>query len=407
MKRDSEWFVIAGFIAGHNLENIADVVEEDFSDTKTANAFRVIKELYITGNLFSEGIVNVNEIRNRTGLKPSEFMSSRLIEPHEHRPLIEELVRDGAIRAAHAFSQGKLTQDQFLDNAGRYGRMHQDRKAGISLADYILNDFEEDQRNKLTAKRILFQLGPLDKITGGMCGGQLITVAARPGSGKSAFALLTALNAAQQGKRVLFFSLEMGRSEIGQRTLQIKSNVPNDAIKGGNMDRWQWGNASEMIDRCKLENLEVIDSMYSISEMRRYIELQCPDYVIVDQLSLIVPEVKVKDTREKYVNHTKALKRIAMKAGIPVMELAQVGRGSEGGLPSLNHLKESGSIEEDSDIVIFLHPFKDLDEAEAAGISMDCFPGHRPYGLKVAKNRNGAIGITGIKFNPKRVLFYA
>lgn len=225
----------------------------------------------------------------------------------------------------------------------------------------------------------------LDKMTSGWKPGEMAVVAARPGVGKSAIALNFAERVVfSDGLPAVIFSLEMSRSELGLRLLCSRSGVPLDRIRDGVTP----GHQAEQIERVRQEihdsPLVFADSGdQTIADIRatsRRLALRRPlGIVIVDYLQLVSGPKDGKANREQVVSAvTRGLKLMAKELQVPVIALSQLNRQSEndGRRPRLNDLRESGSIEQDADTVLFLHPTKDEGTVR----------------LIVAKQRSGPVG---------------
>ena len=249
----------------------------------------------------------------------------------------------------------------------------------------------------------------LDKLTRGLSKKQVIIIAGRPGCGKSAFSLNVGLNAAiNNGNSVALFSLEMGEEEIVKRMYGCKGRIDGDVIKTGRFKNTDWKRWNEATSQFADAKFYVDDSGgMTVSEIRR----KCRklknsadglDLIIIDYLQLLSSSNKYSGQRVQEVGEiSRDLKKLAMELDIPVIALAQLSRSVEqrrgdDKKPKLSDLRESGSIEQDADIVLFLHS----DEyGQYEGNK------NRKIELLVAKNRSGSTGTVNLTFEMNTGLF--
>ena len=266
-----------------------------------------------------------------------------------------------------------------------------------------------EERTALNAKGLMpgveTGLSALNGKTKGWQPGNLIILAARPAMGKTAIALnLFAKTAAQTGKKVCFFSLEMDDVSLFDRLLMSYGGVSKDAFKGGELKPYEYSALNKSIG--DLEKLDIwIDDNHSVSlnylravtraKVRRG---EC-DLVIIDYLQLMDSSGGKNNTREREVAiMSRSLKSMAKELKIPVILLCQLNRGVESRaekIPQLSDLRESGSIEQDADIVIM--PWR----PEYYGIELDDDnnPTKNVILLEIKKNRDGETGAVIAKRN--------
>ena len=241
-----------------------------------------------------------------------------------------------------------------------------------------------------------------DNMTRGLQKNQVIIIAGRPGSGKSAFALNIALNAAiREKKSVAFFSLEMGAEEITKRMFGCVGKIDGDVLKTGKLKNTDWKKWNEVMSELSDTKFYLDDTGVStVSEIRR----KCRklknsddglDLIVIDYLQLLTSSAKYAGQRVQEVSEiSRDIKKLAMELEIPVIALAQLSRSVEqrkgpDSKPKLSDLRESGSIEQDADIVLFLHS----DEYGTYGANLN-----RKIELLVAKHRAGSTGTVDLIF---------
>ena len=231
----------------------------------------------------------------------------------------------------------------------------------------------------------------LDEVTSGLHRSDLIIIAARPAMGKTAFVLNIAQNTSiKSGASVLIFSLEMSKAQLGQRLLAMESRVEMQKLKTGNIERNDWDRINMALDSLSRTNLHIDDTPgISVLEMknkcRRLKAEKGLDLVIIDYLQLMKGEGKSSDSRQQEIsNLSRYLKLLAREMDCPVMVLSQLSRAPEqrqDHRPILSDLRESGAIEQDADMVIFLYrdDYYNPDTSEKPGVCE----------VNIAKHRSG------------------
>ena len=204
----------------------------------------------------------------------------------------------------------------------------------------------------------------LDEVTSGLQKSDLVIIAARPAMGKTAFVLNIAQNAAiKAGASVLIFSLEMAKAQLGQRLLSMESRVEMQKLKTGAIERNDWDRINMALDSLSKTKIHIDDnSGISILEMknkcRRLKAEKGLDLIIVDYLQLMQSDGKSDSRQQEISTLSRQLKLLAREMDCPVLVLSQLSRAPEqrqDHRPILSDLRESGSIEQDADIVIFLY----------------------------------------------------
>ena len=268
----------------------------------------------------------------------------------------------------------------------------------------------EIQNSGETPEGITTGIIDLDKKIGGFTPGQLITVAGRPGMGKSAFAQSILIHAAQRFGRVLMFSREMSAIEIAKRITANQLENLNMADIFGNMDKAKIEYLKQNLDQLKNLPIEVDGKSSNLTEVIYKIRKEHSQHalkvVIIDYLQLLsgFADKRYRGQTEILNDLTRELKALASKLELPIIVLSQLNREVENRPnkePQLSDLKMSGSIEEDSNMVILLY--------RPEYYNLDTFPDGDPsYGkvdIIVAKNRNGKTGKVRAEFIGEKVKF--
>lgn len=286
----------------------------------------------------------------------------------------------------------------------------------LTFKEVIKNTLESfEQRVKLYSegKSIGIQT-PIQKLTKYTSGWQpkdFIVIGARPGAGKTALALAILKTAAENSKSVYLASLEMSSIQLGGRILVGTSGINADNFKFGNIQDGEWGKIEKAIQ--KLENLPIFidDKPKNINRIKSKAKLlhrkgQC-EMLIIDyiQLASIEGENSSRNREQEISYISRTCKTIGMELDIPVIALSQLNREVEKRTikkPGLSDLRESGSIEQDADIVLFIY------RPEMYGLTED--ENGNPYNGKseliIAKHRNGQTGIIDFRFNESLTAVY-
>jgi replicative DNA helicase len=238
----------------------------------------------------------------------------------------------------------------------------------------------------------------LDALTNGLHPGQMIVIAARPAVGKSTLALDFARAASIKNEiPTVLFSLEMGRTEITMRLLSAEARVPLQTMRTGQMNDDDWTRLARRMSEVANAPLYIDDSpnmslMEIRAKCRRLKQRQDLKFVIIDYLQLMSSPKRVENRQQEVSDLSRSLKLLAKELDVPVVALSQLNRGPEQRTdkrPLLSDLRESGSIEQDSDVVILLHR-EDAYERES--------PRAGEADLIVAKHRNGPTATVTVAF---------
>ncbi len=237
----------------------------------------------------------------------------------------------------------------------------------------------------------------LDELTAGLQPSNLVVVGARPSMGKTAFALGIGANAAAAGTPVLFFSLEMSHLEIAQRVLCAEARVDASRMRNGRLHEDDWGKISHAIGRLGSAPLHIDDNpnvtvMDIRAKSRRMKSRDGLGLVVVDYLQLMTGRNSAENRQVEISEISRGLKLLARELEIPVVALSQLSRTLESRAdkrPMLADLRESGAIEQDADVVMFVY----RDEVYNADSS-----DRGTAEILVAKHRNGPTGMVQLAF---------
>ncbi len=345
----------------------------------------------------------------------ARYYADTVAEKSRMRQLITEAE---AIRDA-AYSS-ELPPDEILDNAEQriLEIAHRSQRSNYVDINEVLFEnirmLQEMERTGGANRGTPTGFRDVDKILGGLQKTDLIILAARPGVGKTAFALNIAEHAASIGKKVIVFSLEMANTQLGERLLSMTANVPLENIHKGKLTMEEWEDISAAQDGfygsdMVVDENSVVTPMEIKNKCRRFKQEKGDlDLVIIDYLQLMsMGGYRIEQREKEIAGITRAIKIMAKELDCAVMLLSQLSRGPEqrGGdhMPRLSDLRDSGAIEQDADVVIFLKR-DDVysSEEERANIdentALTC-------AVNIAKHRNGPVGIVYLTWIPRYVKF--
>ena len=260
----------------------------------------------------------------------------------------------------------------------------------------------------------------LDKKTTGFNEGDLVIIAARPAMGKTALVLNMALKNVEQKKGVIFFSLEMPAEQLMLRMLAAKTSIPLQNLRKGDMDDKEWSILSAAFDDLNSKKLFVDDGgSININQLRARVRKLAQNQennislVIIDYLQLM-QGLGNKDRHQEVSDISRGLKMLARELKIPIVALSQLNRGLESRpdkRPMLSDLRESGAIEQDADIIMFVYRddvYKERDEARKEKEAKDKGEDYKSKFIDkpieeaeiiIGKQRNGPIGTVKLDFH--------
>ncbi len=294
-------------------------------------------------------------------------------------------------------------------------RQGKEKNGPTKISEIIVNDVynklsQITGEDKEKYKGIPSGFGMLDKYLTGLNKSDLILIGARPAMGKTSFALNLAQNISMNaGKKCVVFSLEMTKEQLAERLLSAQAGVESQKLKTGELTNDEWvrlGNAAGQFNDVELylDDTSAITVPEIKSRLRR---MKNVDAVIIDYLGLISSASKKENRVQEVSEITRQLKMMAKDLNIPVICCAQLSRGTEGHgknhKPQLADLRESGSIEQDADIVLFLYR-EDYYRNDVAEDKQDEIDANKTE-LIVAKNRHGATGSIEMTFDKEFTRF--
>lgn len=397
---------------------IYKAVFELFRDSEPVDLLSVSNKLRKSGKLeFVGGPAYLASLTNRVASSANiEYHARIVMEKFVLRELITKC--NYVIKEAYDESNDVL---QLLDKAENeifsiiQSNFKRDSKELNLVVKKALDELSAMRNNEGGFHGVPTGINAIDSKTGGWQKSDLIILAARPGMGKTSFVLSIARNAAIDfDKPVAFFSLEMSATQLVHRLFAIESGIQAERIAKGKLDESEWILLMEKINKLNTDSL-IIDDTPALSvfdlraKCRRLKQQHDIQLIIVDYLQLMSAasdDSKGKGNREQEISYiSRSLKALAKELNVPVIALSQLSREVEkrpgSKRPQLSDLRESGSIEQDADMVLFIY--------RPEYYQMETFEDETPsYGLAdlmIQKNRHGATENIRVRFQSKFTKF--
>ena len=345
----------------------------------------------------------------------ARYYAETVSDKSKMRQLITEAesIRDAAYSS-------ELPPEDILDNAEQriLEIAHKSQRNNyVDVNDVLfenIKQLQEIEQNGGEERGIPTGFRDVDRILGGFQKTDLIILAARPGVGKTAWALNAAEYAASIGKKVMVFSLEMSTRQLGERLLSMTSSVPLENIHKGSLSMEEWEDLSAAQDSfygldMVIDESSVITPLEMKNKCRRFKQEKGDlDLVVIDYLQLMsMGGYRIEQREKEIAAITRSIKIMAKELDCAVILLSQLSRGPEqrGGdhMPKLSDLRDSGAIEQDADVVIFLKR-DDYYSSEDERANIDESTG-LTCAVNIAKHRNGPVGIATLTWIPRYVKF--
>jgi len=373
-------------------EVIYDALLTLYSHGEPTDVITVTDELVKTGELSRAG--GADYLHTLTSLVPTAANAGYYARIVAERALLRRLVEAGTriVQMGYA-AEGEAVELVNSAQAEIYAVSgNQEVEDYVPLTDAVSAAIDEIEAAKHTdgsMTGVPTGFRELDELTNGLHPGQLIIVAARPAIGKSTLALDFARAASvHYNQPSIFFSLEMGRSEIAMRLMSAEASVPLQLMRKGTVDSQDWTKIAQVRGRINDAPLYIDDSpnmtLVEIrAKCRRLKQRVGLKMVVIDYLQLLTSGKRVESRQQEVSEFSRALKLMAKELQVPVIALSQLNRGAEqraDKMPALSDLRESGSIEQDADMVVLLHRESAYEKDSPRAGEAD---------LIIAKHRNG------------------
>ena len=373
-------------------EVIFDAILSLYSHGEPTDVITVTDELTKNGALGRAG--GADYLHTLTSLVPTAANAGYYASIVADRALLRRLVEAGTriVQMGYA-GEGEVTDLVNTAQAEIYqvtGTAEVEDYVPLTIAvDTAIEEIEAAKHRDGQMTGVPTGFADLDTLTNGFHPGQLIIVAARPALGKSTLALDFARSAAiKHNMPTIFFSLEMGKSEIAMRLLSAEASVPLQSMRKGTVDNRDWTTIASTRGRINdaplyiddSPNMTLVEIRAKCRRLKQKVGLQM---VVIDYLQLMTSGKKVESRQQEVSEFSRALKLLAKELQVPVIALSQLNRGPEQRAdkkPAISDLRESGSLEQDADMVILLHRENAFEKDNPRAGEADFI---------VAKHRNG------------------
>jgi len=358
------------------------------------------------------GISYLAELTNKVASAANiEFHSRIITQKYIQRELIKvstEVIKDSFEDTKDIFELLDTAERNLYDITDQNLNTAYEKLGALAVKTQKEIELISEQTDGLTGVPTGFD--ELDKITSGWQASDLIIIAARPGMGKTAFALSLAQNASRSNKPIAIFSLEMSKLQLVQRLIAMDSEINSKKIRNGQLDDYEWKKMHETVERMMDSEVYIDDTpAINIFELRAKCRRMKQNHgikiIIIDYLQLMssAPNQNRGNREQEISSISRALKSMAKELNVPVIALSQLSRAVEtrGGdkRPQLSDLRESGAIEQDADIVSFVY------RPDYYGTSDDFEGPKNMTEIIISKHRNGSLGTVELKFIPEYVKF--
>lgn len=385
---------------------VCDLTEKDFVDSKNVVIIKAINKLKQEKQEIN--LINIQEKIQRNNSKILEYLVklgdygigteadtiyNKIIQLSQKRA-IYNLLKENIITVTE-----RTPEETYTDLIDKTNKIMQRAEKEETFIEQISKTGEEIEKNYKNRNDYSLYTGisDLDDKILGLHNGELTIIGARPGVGKTTFALQIAQKIAERKKKVAILSLEMSDVQLIQKLISKKTGVNSYKMRSGNLEDDDWEKIAEGLgELCDLP-IRIITKAFNIQQIEKTIrklknknEL---DLVVIDYIQLIKNQGNFSSREQQVADISRTLKLLTLELNIPIIALCQLNRNANKTEPTLADLRESGSIEQDADNVFFLYQEKEQDTPIVDIV------------LKIAKQRNGEIGKVNLKFNKPKSEF--
>lgn len=424
---DAEMYLLGSLLSGEDqvLDEIHGAIDaNDFYKPAHQKIFGAILKLeeknesidsLTVSNLLEktndlESIGGATYLAELIGFSPSDIGIQSCTRIIKEKSLLRSIIRTSLQFMKKAQAQEFENIDVLLDNMESeiFKIAQKDNSQNLTQINSLVKDsikqIEDFHNNDLDITGLSTSFEELDTLTSGFQPGELIIIAARPSMGKTALSLNIALRCSLQGKKVAFFSIEMAKEQLIMRLIATLTRIRLNSLKIGNISQQDWDVLLQGASQLSEAQFFIDDSSYISpfdirSKVRKLKAKHGLDLVVVDYIQLMSMK-KNMDSREREVSEiSRLLKSISKELSVPVVALSQLNRGVESRSnrrPLLSDLRESGSIEQDADVIIMLYrdEYYNPNSTQKGKIE-----------LIVGKQRNGPTGTVRLRWIPEYNLF--
>lgn len=415
-----KWILGSLMLDSQAWDQVSSVlVESDFYMRSHQILYRTMRELYQKGQAVD--LLTVTDFLNTKGELHSvggaeyitelvgQTISSVNVEVYaklvKEKSILRQSIQISTEIAENAYQGQFESIDYFIDQAEeKFFKLNETRNTeglvpSMNIVHQAMLKLESLYQQGSDVTGVASGITSLDKMTSGFQPGELTIIAARPSMGKTAFSLNVAeAIAIKQKKTVAYFALEMSKESLVTRLLALLSKINMQDLRSGHLDEYSWPRmiqAASVLSEAKLfiDETSGISPVEIRSRCRRLKSQHGLDCIMIDYLQLMKLKEKVESREREVSEISRTLKAIAKELNVPVLALAQLNRGVEGRTekrPMLSDLRESGSIEQDADLIMMLYrdDYYDKEDPEKQGRAE----------IIIGKQRNGPTGTVKVAF---------
>lgn len=378
-----------------------------YANNMPVDLVTLMAELERNNNLDSVG--GIEYLTTLANIVPSASNYNHYVEIVKRNSVLRQIIAAGNDIINYAYEGHEKDEAISYAEQNIFNIAEKEDRGGLTPVvdslNNVIDKFIELEKNKGAVKGIRTGIYGLDKMTNGLQKSDLILLAARPGGGKTSLGMnIATYSALNDGKKVAIFSLEMSKEQIIQRAICSIAFVDSTKVKEGRLTKEDW--QAIYAAKEKLAKADIyVDEGFSkvpadiISKCRRLKREKGLDLVMIDYLQLMQGDGKATDNRTLEIgNITRSLKMAARELDVPILLLSQLSRGTEGRAnhrPMPSDLRDSGSIEQDADIIMFIYnPNMYMDDKNKRMVRSP----EEMCELIVAKHRNGNTGTIEVKW---------
>ncbi|MBQ7466455.1 MAG: replicative DNA helicase [Clostridia bacterium] len=413
-----------------SLNIVARLKEDDFYSESHKIIFNAMQELYKANKpidfvTLADYLQSHDQIASVGGISYLTSLTNTLPSAAHYATYVDIVKKNSTLREVIVASNkiiNKAYSGENEDTLGfaekaifeisEKGQVSALEKLADSLSD-VMETFDDINKGGGKVRGVPTGFYQLDRMTNGLQKSDLIILAARPSVGKTSFAMNVVSNAALEGNaRCAVFSLEMSKEQLAQRMLCSVANVDMTKALHGELEDQDWTKlwkAHKKLSNCKIyvDDNALNTPSQIMSKCRKLKRERGLDLIMIDYLQLMESDVKSDSQQDKIREISRRMKILAKEINVPVILLSQLSRAVEkrpNSVPGLSDLRDSGAIEQDADIVIFLHRPDDQNPATALAKGQEA-PKNYQVQLIVAKHRNGELGTIPLAWIGSRVSF--
>ncbi|MDP5039005.1 MAG: replicative DNA helicase [Candidatus Gracilibacteria bacterium] len=401
------------------------LLKDDFYDDKNSKIYEIMQELYsknkpidiitvkdrLQDRGFLEEIGGLNYIIELTEIVPTSSNIFEYAQIVKNKAVNRKLIKAGNEIILNGYNEEKnITELLEFSEKSLFGVTQvfiKNKLVHISdILDSRFQEFAEVHENPESVKnhRLYTGFKNLDNTLGGLKGGDMVILAARPSMGKTAFSLSLAQNIGFNGKNVAIFSLEMSKEQLTDRLISSSIGINSWKLAKGELADDEFAKLGEAMEKLSQANIFIDDSaggsLTDLKSKSRRLKMESGlDLIVIDYLQLMSNGNSMNRVQE-ISEISRGIKSLARELDVPIIALSQLSRAVETRMdkkPILSDLRESGSIEQDADIVMMLYREEYYDEfTDKKGVT----------DIAIRKNRNGPVGTVELMFNKSNQQFY-